>query len=76
MTVGRGGKLHLIEVKWSKTITPDLAAPLRRLASAVRKRQVEATLVHRASRTAMGPTAVAPGVRALGNLCTNRSNEG
>lgn len=62
---GPAGKLYLVEAKWSKTITPNEAMPLRRLISAVGSSRAEAIIVHRASKTGPSIKAVAPDVRAL-----------
>src|SRR5262249_52743066 len=43
-----GGAMELIEAKWSKTIRPEMAKPLTALKAAMRKRKVEALIVHRA----------------------------
>jgi uncharacterized protein len=60
-----GGRTVLIEVKWTKTVTPAMADPLRRLRAAMAARRVEAVIVHRASPSAPGQSTVAPGVQAL-----------
>jgi predicted AAA+ superfamily ATPase len=62
---GPGATVRLIEVKWTKTVTPATAAPLRRLAAAMPSRRTESLIVHRAPR---GPTiaTVAEGVKAVG----------
>ncbi len=65
LALGPGGKVHLVEAKWSKTITPADAAPLKKLAAAIRGRTVEAVIVHRASKSGNKLETVAPGVRAL-----------
>ena len=62
---GRGGKVRLIEAKWSKTLGPEMARPLARLASAMRGRPVEATVVHRAPRSGPKLGTLAPGIKAL-----------
>jgi hypothetical protein len=62
---GRGGRLQLIEVKWSKTLRPDIARSLLRLAGAIRGKQVEAVLVHRAPRSGPKLGVLAPGITAL-----------
>jgi predicted AAA+ superfamily ATPase len=66
----RGGAVALAECKAGRTVTPAMAAPLRRLAAAFAARRpspqsTDAFLVHQPSRTALSTTAVAPGVRAL-----------
>lgn len=65
LTIGTAGRLHLIEVKWAKTIHPQDAGPLQRLMRAVKGRQVDASIVHRPTRAGAALHAVAPGVRAL-----------
>ncbi len=67
---GRGGAVRLIEAKATRTVTPDMAAPMRRLAEAFRKRpgprrSVQMSLVYRPSRWADDTRALAPGVQAL-----------
>jgi hypothetical protein len=64
VTLGAGGRVHLIEAKWAKTVFPADARSLQRLAAAVKKRPVDATIV---CRGAAGGAAfgVVPGVRAL-----------
>jgi predicted AAA+ superfamily ATPase len=60
-----GGRLRMLEVKWTKTVTPSLAAPLKRLMTGLRGREVEAVVVHRAAKTGPPSGLVAPGVRAM-----------
>lgn len=67
---GRGGSLRLVECKNTTTVTPAMAAPMRRLQEAVRKKRrsgsgLDLFLVHQPPKTNNGITAVAPGVRAL-----------
>ncbi len=67
---GTGGAVRLIEAKATHTVTPDMAAPMRRLAEAFRKRPgprrtVQMSLIYRPSRWADDARAVAPGVQAL-----------
>jgi hypothetical protein len=66
---GRGGSLTLIECKAGKTVTPAMAAPMQRLAEAVKRKHpgnpVDMVLVHQASKMESRIQAVAPGVRAL-----------
>ncbi|MBM3524967.1 MAG: ATP-binding protein, partial [Alphaproteobacteria bacterium] len=64
-----GGGVALVECKASRTVTPAMAAPMRRLAEALRTRgrsgmNVDMHLVHQAPRTPGVTEAVAPGVRA------------
>jgi hypothetical protein len=58
----RGGELLLLEAKWSKTVSPDMARPLRRLLDAMRGRAARALVVHREPRVPAGTRAVAPGI--------------
>jgi uncharacterized protein len=60
-----GGRLRLLEVKWTKTVTPSLAAPLKRLMAGLGGREVEAVVVHRAAKTGPPSDRVVPGVRAV-----------
>jgi len=67
---GKGGTVRLVEAKASRTVTPDMAAPMRRLAEAFRKRpgthrSVEMQLVYRPPRWPEGSRALAPGVQAI-----------
>ena len=67
---GRGGSLVLVECKAGRTVTPAMAAPMRRLRDAARKGRRKETgvnmfLVHQAPKAGSGIEAVAPGVRAL-----------
>ncbi|MBI4290428.1 MAG: ATP-binding protein [Betaproteobacteria bacterium] len=67
---GKGGATRLIEAKASRTPTPDMAAPMRRLAEAFRKRPapqrpLEMMLVYRPPRRPEISRALAPGVKAL-----------
>lgn len=62
--------LRLVECQAGRTVLPAMAAPLRRLAEAIRRTRgrhatVEMTLVHQPSRAAGSLPAVAPGVRAM-----------
>lgn len=59
------GKVMLVEAKWTKTVTPQMAASLLRLKSAIKRRPAEAALVHRASRTGQPIHALAPGVKTM-----------
>jgi hypothetical protein len=65
----RAGALRLVEAKAGRTVTPGMAAPMLRLAEAIRRREarrkVEMYLVHRPARAPVRSNAVAPGVRAL-----------
>lgn len=67
---GRGGWLALVECKAGRTVTPAMAAPMRRLAEALKRKCAQASditmfLVHRESKAATPTQAVSPGVRAL-----------
>jgi len=67
---GRGGSLTLVECKNTRTVTPAMAAPMQRLAEAVRKKrpkktEVTSVLIHEASTAGVRTQAVAPRVRAL-----------
>lgn len=67
---GRAGAVALVECKAGRTVTPAMAAPMRRLAEALernRSQRVRATmfLVHQAPRAGAPTAAVAAGVRAL-----------
>ncbi len=61
-------RLTLIEVKTSRTVTPEMAAPLSRLAAAIRHRyRVEQTVVYRKPSDGSPDLSVLrPGVRAIG----------
>lgn len=66
---GRGGSVSLVECKAARTVTPAMAAPLLRLAEALRRSRprgttVELHLVHQSPKTPAATRAVAPGVRA------------
>lgn len=66
---GKAGAIHLYEAKASKTVTPAMAAPMRKLADAIAKQArpatVTMTIVHEAPRAGATITTVAPNVRAL-----------
>jgi predicted AAA+ superfamily ATPase len=63
----KGASLELVEVKASRTIRPEMARPLLRLAEAFRasgsRSTIDMTIVHQPS--SVRSTAVAPGVRAV-----------
>ena len=66
----RRGGVALVECKAARTVTPALAAPMRRLAEALQKKRptrtaVDMFLVYQAPRGGAQTAAVAPGVRAL-----------
>jgi len=56
------GAVDLIEVKWSRTVTPDMAKPLQKLAAAAGARRAHSWILTRSGATT-GPSAVVPGVR-------------
>ena len=65
----RGGSVALVECKAAHTVTPAMAAPMQRLAQALKKRgprgiHVEMSLVHQRPKTPVATRAVASGVRA------------
>jgi uncharacterized protein len=65
-----GGSVALVECKATHTVTPAMAAPLRRLRDAFAKRRRQGTrvdmfLVHQAPKVRSETETVAPGVRAL-----------
>ena len=67
---GHGGSMALVECKAGRTVMPAMAAPVQRLAEALKRKRANATtvnlfLVHRGSKTETPTQAVAPGVRAL-----------
>jgi hypothetical protein len=67
---GRGGTVTLVECKAGRTVTPAMAAPMRRLAEALKRERPRAAatrmfLVHEPPRAGTPTQAVAPGVRAL-----------
>lgn len=62
---GRGGGVTLVECKASRTVTPAMASPMRRLAAAMAGRKVSMTIVHQPPKAGSPTRAVAPGVRAL-----------
>lgn len=64
----RHGSLALIECKASRTVTPQMAAPLRRVADAIGEtmsKPVAMFLVHEAPKAGSELRTVTPGVRAL-----------
>jgi predicted AAA+ superfamily ATPase len=66
---GRGGGVRLVECKAGRSVTPAMAAPMRRLAEALQAKRsrgsAEMFLVHQPARTPIATRAVAPGVAAL-----------
>ncbi len=67
---GSNASVTLVEAKASRTITPDMADPMQRLAAAWTARRdkrggIRRVLVHRPARTLVRSRAVAPDVQAL-----------
>ena len=66
---GRNGALQLVECKAGRTVTPQMALPLQRLAAAVRAKRpgmkVDAIIVHEAPGGGVRTSAVAHGVQAV-----------
>lgn len=67
---GRSGSLRLVECKATRTPTPAMAVPMRRLAEALQNKSSRASnlemfLVHQQPKTPVATRAVAPGVVAL-----------
>lgn len=64
-----GGTLGLVECKASRTVKPDMAGPLRRLAESLTgargRRRLELSIVHQQSERGPATQAIAPGVRAM-----------
>jgi hypothetical protein len=65
----QGGTVRLIEAKAGRTVTPDMAAPMQRLAAAwmathPRLPAPEMLIVYRSPKAGAPFAAVAPGVRA------------
>jgi uncharacterized protein len=63
---GRGGSVTLVECKAGHSVTPSMAAPMRRLAEAFGEKKVDLRLVYQPEKSAPATHAVAPGVCALG----------
>jgi predicted AAA+ superfamily ATPase len=66
----RGGAIVLVECKASRTVTPQMAASLRQLGAAMKRKRgsrvmIEMLLVHQAPKAGTSTQTVAPGVRAL-----------
>lgn len=61
----RGGRLLLLEAKASRTVKPEAADALVRLAAAGRKHRFESVVVHRGVGAGSPTTVLRPGVRAL-----------
>lgn len=67
---GRGGSVALVECKAGRTVTPAMAAPLQRLAEALKRKRGNAAvvpmfLVHQEPKAGAPTQSVSPGVRAL-----------
>ena len=64
---GDDGALTFLEVKWSRTPTPDMAKGIRALLPRVERRQARGVVVYRGSKRAAGEGvgALAPGVKAM-----------
>lgn len=67
---GRGGSMHLLECKATRTVTPAMAASLQKLAAAFATKRpgrgvVESFVVHEAPAAGLRTGAIAPGVRAV-----------
>ena len=67
---GRAGAVALVECKAGRTVTPAMAAPMQRLAEALKRKRAKAAgtrmfLVHQSPQAGTPTPAVAPGVRAL-----------
>ena len=65
----RSGAVALVECKAARTVTPAMAAPMQRLAEALKKKRprgirLEMSLVHQSPKIPVATQAVAPGVRA------------
>ncbi len=58
------GRLALVEAKASRTVTPDMAGPLDRLAKSVTRYRATGFLVHRPGPDLAGLEAIRPGIRA------------
>ena len=61
----KGGRLALIEAKATRTVRPEAAEAMARLAKNVTRMPVESYLVHLSSATGPSFAAVRPGVKAL-----------
>jgi predicted AAA+ superfamily ATPase len=65
---GKNGSMTLVEAKASRTVQPDMALPMRRLADAWKtkfgdKRSVRSLLVHRPARASVASKAIAEDVQ-------------
>ncbi len=62
---GGSKNLFLIEVKSSRTATPQMAAPLDRLSDALRSYKVQKLLIHRPLENGPHMTTIRPGIKAV-----------
>jgi hypothetical protein len=67
---GRAGAVSLVECKAGRTVTPAMAAPMQRLAEALKRKRTKAGstkmfLVHQSPQAGTPTAAVAAGVKAL-----------
>ena len=67
---GRGGSVAMVECKAGRTVSPAMAAPMLRLAAALKQSRAQGTkvelfLVHQPPRAGSPTEAVASGVRAM-----------
>jgi len=67
---GKGGALSFVECKASRTVKPEMATPLLRLAECARRKRkrssgLECLLVHSGKAAGTGTSALVPGARAL-----------
>lgn len=70
MVPGRSGAISFVECKASRTVTPAMAGPMQRLASALKKKHPGCTisqmsLVYQSPHTRISTQAVSPGVQAM-----------
>ena len=64
--IPRGDRqLMFIEAKASRTVVPEMAEPLERLAKATSRYTVTPLVIHRGGREGFSTTALRPGIRAL-----------
>lgn len=62
---GANGSVDLIEVKWTRTPTPQMARPMLALLPRLAPRKARGVLVHRGSPALPPDATLAPGVRAI-----------
>jgi uncharacterized protein len=67
MFPGRQGKVRLVECKAGRTVRPEMASPIRKLAEALRarKRATEGLLVYRPPKAGAETRALVPGITAV-----------